>query len=152
MQPVVAGIVLGSQGRIPLVLAGGSQMLAVWALARALARSEGMSFEVDATAVVTTKWVVYDGLAGTGRLAELLEAPLAASCPDFFRSRHAGLQAYEDGNVKEGVGAGGAMAAAHLAGGADQETIMSAIDRTYDEVVGCGSSKNAWERTVPAGL
>jgi NaMN:DMB phosphoribosyltransferase len=46
------------------------------------------------------------------------------------------LRVYEEGNVKEGVGAGAAMMLARAAGGATPEQIQSAIDDTYDELVG----------------
>lgn len=135
VQPVVAGIALGASRKIPIVLAGGSQMLAIWALIQELARAEGWPVEPGSIAVVTTKWVAFDQSADPARLASLLAAPFAAACPDFRKSRHAGLQAYEDGNVKEGVGAGGAMAVAHLTGCATADQILDATDRTYDELV-----------------
>jgi NaMN:DMB phosphoribosyltransferase len=86
-------------------------------------------------AVITTKWVAYDVNAGAAMLAELVGAPFAAACPNFRRSRHPGLRAYEDGHVKEGAGAGGSMAAAHLTAGASELEIVEAVDKTYDELV-----------------
>lgn len=134
MQPVVAGMALAAAAEIPVILAGGSQMLAVWALVRALARAHGYKLPAGAIAVITTKWVAFDSNAGSSKLAGLLEAPFAAACLDFNKSRHPGLKAYEQGNVKEGVGAGGAIAAAHAAGiGADR--LLAAIDQVYDELV-----------------
>jgi NaMN:DMB phosphoribosyltransferase len=85
--------------------------------------------------VITTKWVAYDVNAGAAMLAELVGAPFAATCPNFRRSRHPGLRAYEDGHVKEGAGAGGSMAAAHLTAGASESEIVESVDKTYDELV-----------------
>lgn len=135
MQPVVAAIALTAATDIPVILAGGSQMLAVWELVRRLAGMVGIEWQALNLAVITTKWVVYDSNAGTAELARMLDAPLAASCPDFSQSRHRGLKAYEDGHVKEGVGAGGAMAAASIIAGCSARLIMDQIDRGYEDVV-----------------
>lgn len=116
------------------VLAGGSQMLAVYALARAVAANGSPS--LNSTIVATTKWVADDTGADTKALAELVGAPFAASYPDFSKSAHAGLRAYEEGNVKEGVGAGAAMLLAHLMGQADEETLMTVIDSYYEALIG----------------
>ncbi len=134
MQPVAAGIALSVSSRIPVLLAGGSQMMAVYALVRALSDSMAQPVPWENIAVMTTKWVAFDPCARSAELSRLVEVPFAASCPDFHLSRHEGLRAYEQGNVKEGVGAGGAMALCSLSGFAAGE-IMEAIDRTYDEMV-----------------
>ncbi len=138
MQPFVAGVAFAASMKIPILLAGGSQMLAVWALVKALARASGTELSPELLAVITTKWVAYDQNAGSSRLACLVDAPLAAACLDFHLSRHPGLQAYEDGNVKEGVGAGGAIAAAHLVEKIDSRCLLEAIDKTYDDLVLAG--------------
>lgn len=135
MQAFVAGAALSASQSIPVMLAGGSQMLAVWALMQALCRTEQIRLHKGSLGVITTKWVAFDPSAGAKQLAILLDAPFAASCPDFSSSRHRGIAAYEQGHVKEGAGAGGAMAAAHLIAGRSSIEIVEAIDRCYDEVV-----------------
>lgn len=135
MQPVVAGIALAAAARIPVILAGGSQMMAVWVLMNALSGHIGIEASRLSAAVITTKWVAFDRSASLLRLAARVHAPLAAVCPDFRQSRHQGLRAYENGHVKEGVGAGGTLAAAHLIGTAAPESLMAAIDVMYDELV-----------------
>ena len=55
---------------------------------------------------------------------------------DFSNSRHAGLRAYEQWLVKEGVGAGGMCIAALLASGMPVEQLEEAIDATYDDLLG----------------
>lgn len=138
MQPFVAGVAIAASPHVPVVLGGGSQMLAVYALARAILSADKARFsknEGDNIAVITTKWVVDDRTANTGGLSKLVSAPFACACPDFLRSRHEGLRSYEEGNVKEGVGAGAAMSVAHLAGGAAPDEIVEAIDRCYDQMV-----------------
>lgn len=113
------------QGKLT-VLGGGSQMLAVYALCSRL--QGGLSH----TLVTTTKWVAEDPHGDTKALAALIGAPYAASFPNFVSSRHPGLKAYEAGNVKEGVGAGAAMALAHLMMGVDEATLLHVIDSYYE--------------------
>ncbi len=134
MQPFAAGLAIGYSCSGPLFLSGGSQMLAVYALAKEMVRARRLNWAPEAVAVCTTKWVAFDAQSKAKKLADLVGAPLLAACPDFTQSRHAGLAAYEDGNVKEGVGAGGSMIASYLRG-ASPTTIMTSIDATYDELV-----------------
>ena len=138
MQPFAAGLALAASTKVPVILGGGSQMLAVYALLQALLRSDMKVLDralARRIAVVTTKWVVDDKTANVGELSRRLGAPFACSCPNFNLSRHNGLRSYEDGNVKEGVAAGASMMIANIAGGASPEEIVAAIDRTYDEMV-----------------
>jgi uncharacterized protein (TIGR00303 family) len=134
MQPVVAGAALGAIGAGKAVLlAGGSQMLAVAALIEALAGREALT----SLAVGTTRWIVKDPAADVLGLAAEISPTLAvlAANLDFSRSRHPSLHAYEQFMVKEGVGAGGTCVAAHLASGASIEALEAAIDDAYDELL-----------------
>ena len=133
MQACVAGMALRAAEKMPVFLGGGSQMLAVWALIKALSGGSSTNFQPANIMVMTTRWVAYDPHAGVVALAQLLGAPLAASCPDFYRSSKPGLRAYEEGHVKEGAGAGASMCLARIAG-FDSLTIMKAIDKCYDEL------------------
>lgn len=139
MQAFAAGIALEASKHVPVVLGGGTQMLAVFALASALAGVE--CIRKRPIAVVTTKWVAFDSESDPALLAELVGAPFAASCPNFHGSRHPGLRAYEQGNVKEGVAAGAMMALAHLSGKSERQ-ICEAVDSKYDQMVG-GDSHGA---------
>ncbi len=142
MQAVLGGIAISAAAKIPVYLAGGSQMLAVWALIRAISekRASGKTTIImNNMMVMSTSWVVFDQSAAVAQLAKLVNAPMLASCIDFARSRHPGLRAYEEGNVKEGVGAGAAMCMAFMHGFKEQE-IMDAIDNSYDELLGLNCS------------
>jgi NaMN:DMB phosphoribosyltransferase len=97
----------------PVLLAGGSQMAAVLALALALAPPSLRPAVAATAAVGTTAWVAQE--AGSD-LALLLRRigerwgvePLAfAADLRFAGPCHPALAAYERGYVKEGVGAGG---------------------------------------------
>jgi len=133
MQPFVAGVLSSACRNLPVVLAGGSQMLAVHALARDIASANKSALPPNVV-TMTTKWVVVDPYANLKKLSEILAVPLVSAWPDFLQSCHAGLRAYEDGNVKEGVGAGAAMAIAKLTTNCSEQEIMSAIDSVYDEL------------------
>ncbi len=136
MQPFVVGMALASCRSNSVILAGGSQMLAVYALCAALADEYGIEIENARIGVITTKWVAFDPHARIAELSKQIGAPLAASSPDFMLSRHPGLQAYEAGNVKEGVGAGAAMALAYQVLSGNRDLLMSKIDQSYDDMVG----------------
>ena len=95
------------------MLAGGSQMAAVLALALALAPAALRQALARNTLVVTTAWVLTDP---GNDLAALLQrigqrwdvsAQLAAAELRFDGCRQQALRDYERGYVKEGVGAGG---------------------------------------------
>jgi uncharacterized protein (TIGR00303 family) len=135
MQPLAAGVALGaaSRGR-GVLLAGGSQMLAVAALVEALHGRAAL----DGMAIGTTRWIVEDSAADIAGLASDIspDLPVVAANLDYSGSRHAGLRAYERFLVKEGVGAGGACIAALLATGAPIERLEDAIEATYDGLLG----------------
>ncbi len=140
MQPVAAGMVLGAiEADVPVLLAGGTQMLAVWELARRFARVGGFTWRADRVVVGTTRWVIEDAAAGAVKLARSLGAPLLASRLDLSGSRHGTLRVYEQGYVKEGVGAGGAAIGAALHRGWDSARMVRAIDLLADQLA------NPWD-------
>lgn len=137
MQPFVLGFALAAATAIPVILGGGSQMLAIYALLRQCIKLyiDDDDFQ-SRISIFTTKWVAYDQFADTNKLSRLLNAPLFAACPDFHQSRHPGLRAYEEGHVKEGVAAGALMAVSHFATGMNTHELMPLIDNMYDALVG----------------
>ena len=124
MQPLGAGLILGMVcGEAPLMLAGGSQMVAVLALALALAPPPLRPRIAAQAAVVTTAWVADEPGSDLARLLGLVAGrwqvdPLAfAASLRFSRGCHPALGDYERGYVKEGVGAGGLALLWELRGG-----------------------------------
>lgn len=111
------------------ILGGGSQMLAVYALANQIASNQAQ--QLNNIMVATTKWVAQDKFAQTAKLARLVDAPFVASHFALTESGHAGLRAYEEGHVKEGVGAGAAILLANLLARIDEPTILQTIDSFY---------------------
>jgi len=126
MQPVAVGIAIGAS--VPVLLAGGTQMLAVWALGQRLAARRNRVWHENRIAVGTTRWVVEDSKAGAIALADTVGAPLLATELDLSASRYDSLRAYERGFVKEGVGAGGAAIGASLHRGWTSVEMVAAID------------------------
>jgi len=133
MQIVVAGMAIAASRQCGVLLAGGTQMLAVAALARALAHDQVLPWQPEQIVVGTTRWVVEDPTGDTVGLAALVgDFSLLATPLSFAASRHRALQAYEQGFVKEGVGAGGCAIAAALYQGWGQAELLAAIDALAD--------------------
>jgi uncharacterized protein (TIGR00303 family) len=135
MQPLACGIAMGAtRAGCDVLLAGGSQMVAVAALLLAV----GGTHAIERVAIGTTRWIVEDPAADVPGLAVDIspDLPVLAANLNFSPSRHAGLRAYESFLVKEGVGAGGACIAALLATGASIETLERGIDAVYDGLLG----------------
>ncbi|AFZ18660.1 nicotinate mononucleotide-dependent phosphoribosyltransferase CobT [Allocoleopsis franciscana] len=163
MQIAAAGMVIAATRRCGVLLAGGTQMLAVYALAQALSQQptsdlavpppssetgmgegetgkEGflpssnppitpLIWQPERIVVGTTRWVAEDPTGDTVGLArDIGGVPLLATQLSFATSRYPQLQAYEQGYVKEGVGAGGCAIAIHLYQGWNTVQLLQAIE------------------------
>jgi uncharacterized protein (TIGR00303 family) len=132
MQIVVAGMAIAGCRHTKILLAGGSQMLAVYALSRAISRHQKLAWHPSQIAIGTTKWVWEDASTDIPRLCqEIPEVPVLVSELSLRDSAYPQLQIYESGFVKEGVGAGGALIAAHLY----QNWQKAKMQRTIEEMV-----------------
>ena len=115
MQPVAAGMAIAASQHCGVLLAGGTQMLAVYGLIQHIAREENLTWDDRQVVVGTTRWVAEDPTGDTVGLANLLApVPLLATQLNFSSSQYPQLQIYEQGYVKEGVGAGGCAIAASV--------------------------------------
>lgn len=112
MMAAAAGLVDGLDSKI--VLAGGTQMVSVLSIIKHL----GLERDVS---IATTRYVADDKSANFREMIEILSYRGFAADPGFGNSRHKGLRMYENGDVKEGVGAGGAMFAAAMLGFSQKE-------------------------------
>lgn len=156
MQIAAAGMVIAASRSCGVLLAGGTQMLAVYALAQALSQQptsisetlmgeeetgkEGflpssnppiapLIWQPERIVVGTTRWVAEDPTGDTVGLArDIGGVPLLATQFSFATSRYPQLQAYEQGYVKEGVGAGGCAIATHLYQGWNTVQLLQAIE------------------------
>ena len=106
-----AGFIVGLNNRIPLVLAGGTQMACVLLILNRMLQLMGGTMSTTNLALCTTKWVAKDENSDIKAILELLRFPLNAYyCDfDFTLSTHPALKLYDQGEAKEGVGAGGAL-------------------------------------------
>jgi uncharacterized protein (TIGR00303 family) len=146
MQAVTAGIMLAASRSCGVLLAGGTQMLAVYVLARAIAAHQESAFHFsipwnpEQVVVGTTRWVAQDPTGDTVGLAEEIgQVPLLATQLCFADSRYPQLRAYEEGFVKEGVGAGGCAIAAHLYQNWDRSQLLRAIENELAQFEGRSS-------------
>jgi NaMN:DMB phosphoribosyltransferase len=121
MMPIAAGIATNYSGK--LILAGGTQMLAVSAIIKAMGESPPV--------VVTTAYVRDDPSANVRHLADQIGVKIYYVDPCFGDLGHPGLARYCIGEVKEGMGAGGMMCLSYLLGH-PPETIRAKILTTVN--------------------
>ncbi len=137
MQVAVAGMAIAASRTCGVMLAGGTQMLAVYALIQAITRNYGLLWQPEQIVVGTTRWVAEDPTGHTVELAQMVtKVPLLATQLSFATSRYAQLRAYEQGYVKEGMGAGGCCVAAHLTQGWDQSQLLQAVEGLVERYSG----------------
>lgn len=133
----VAGFTAGALERgSRVLLAGGTQMCAVLAILKRLGVKLG-----GRVAIGTTRWLVEDGSSDIfGLVSEIApEVPVVYSTLGFGDSPLRGLRAYEEGYVKEGVGAGGCLVVASLIYGVELDELRRAVEAEYERVVGLAS-------------
>ena len=129
MQIVVAGIAISASRSRGILLAGGTQMLAIYALIQKVAAYHELTVDLREIVVGTTRWVAEDSTGDTVGLAqEIGGVPLLATQLNFTHSQFPQLCSYEDGYVKEGVGAGGCAIAAWLYARWTQIQLLEAIE------------------------
>jgi uncharacterized protein (TIGR00303 family) len=134
MQIVVAGMAIAASRSVGVMLGGGTQMLAVYALLRAIIDYLGERANLEEIVVGTTRWVAEDRTGDTRGLAKIIgEIPLLGTQLSFANSRYPNLQVYEQGFVKEGVGAGGCAIAAHLYQNWTKSDLLTAIENLVNE-------------------
>ena len=152
-QALAAGLVVGAfHAHQPLLLAGGSQMLAVIALALSSCDPCDRAAFAQGLTLGTTAWLAGEQLgeptAGRGgstapafaqvlqRVESRFDSSLLALASGLrcHASRHHQLRAYEQGHVKEGVGAGGLSLLAMLQGVSAMQ-LLEDCDRAMDALL-----------------
>ncbi|MEA5421475.1 TIGR00303 family protein [Spirulina sp. CCNP1310] len=129
MQCVAAGMAMAASGRGGVLLAGGTQMLAVYGVAQAIHDYHRIPWEPAQIVVGTTRWVAEDPTGDTVGLAEAIgPVPLLATELNFTDATIPTLRAYEQGYVKEGVGAGGCAIAATLTANWQNQDFLREIE------------------------
>ena len=134
MMPALAGLVFGAAKEKPVLMAGGTQMTAILAILKRL----NPNVLGENVAIGTTRWIVQDKTSSlVGLVSQIAETPIIAANLDFSFSRYEGLKAYEEGVVKEGVGAGGMSVASvlKLKGKLTWKTLAEKIEENYEKLV-----------------
>lgn len=133
MMVSVVGMALGAAQKVPVILAGGTQMTAIVALINRIKPDILRNI-----AIGTTKYIVEDSTSSIGWLInQSANIPIFGTDPGLGESKKGGLRAYGSGFVREGVGAGGATLSAMLKskGRITTDTIRAEIERNYEKIV-----------------
>lgn len=134
---VVAGFTLGALERETRVtLAGGTQMVAVGALLR----HAGWEGPLD---LATTSFIADDPAVDLQAAARSVNLEVTVTDPG-FTAAHPAMARFLEGEGKEGVGMGGALALADAAGGLDR--IRAQLPRVYDRLA-VGASAGTLEES-----
>ena len=133
MQIVVAGMAIRASLQGGVLLAGGTQMLAVYALIKQIIKHTSCAAKLEQIVVGTTRWVAEDNTGDTVSLARKIGGvSLLATGLNFATSRYPSFRAYEAGYVKEGVGAGGCAIYAHLSKGRTSMELLTTIEELFN--------------------
>lgn len=120
--------IIGSGAHV--LLAGGTQMASVVALLK------HKNIDLDRIAIGTTKWIISDRNSDiVGLVSQIGKIPIIATTLDFSRSEFYGLRAYENGYVKEGVGAGGTALVSQVKFELSSSDLASKVESEYKKLV-----------------
>lgn len=125
-----AGFLMEASRRFHVVLAGGTQMAACLLIADKLREDVLMRVKDENITLATTSWVANDKNSDIAHILSLLSyKPHAVYTTFSFQEASIPvLKRYDDGEAKEGVGAGGALGYAY-ANGVDNKELLEAIER-----------------------
>ncbi len=137
MQLTNAVLAIYLADQLPVILAGGSQMLAVAGFISILESYLKKKVCWENISVCTTRWVLEDPTADFKGLSRDVQPKLLtmAADIDFSRSRFEGLRRYEEGLVKEGVGAGGIAGTGFIKGYFDKKSLLFEIERLFGRML-----------------
>ena len=124
------GYILGAQNKgYKIVLAGGTQMACVLLILNSILREMQGVIDSSTIGLVTTKWVYDDKNSDIEALLKMVDFHIDSYyCDfDFSLSDHPALKLYDQGEAKEGVGAGGALMYG-LLNGLSKEEITKKIE------------------------
>jgi uncharacterized protein (TIGR00303 family) len=111
-----AGFILGLNNRIPIVLAGGTQMACVLLIVGKILQTMQGQIDTSNLSLCTTSWLVEDEKSDIKALIQMSGLNINSYYADFnfSLSDHPALKLYDQGEAKEGVGAGGALVYGYL--------------------------------------
>lgn len=125
-----AGFILGLNAKdIKIVLAGGTQMACVLLAVNSILKSMDGLIDSSKIALCTTSWVVNDKNSDIKGLLEMLDFDINSYYADFdfSYSNHPALKLYDEGEAKEGVGAGAALVYGMI-NGLDKQSLTKKIE------------------------
>jgi len=128
MMPANIGIIAGAAKSVPVIVGGGTQMAAVMAgVAKMHPEVVGNFFQG------TTRWLMNDPNSSMKRIMDGISdrIPIVYVNVDYSDSPYEGLQAYEWGFIKEGVGCGGASVGAIIES-KGQITCADLVDKVHE--------------------
>ena len=136
------GLLIGARlAKQPVIMSGGSQMLAVILLALEFLDAKNKDEFIEDVFIATTGWLVKDNSLNdlVNLINEKYDVKLLglASPLNFKSSIYKELKDYELGHVKEGVGAGGISLLAFLDGFKNEE-IVSLCQQNLEIMKGLG--------------
>ncbi len=136
------GLLIGARlAKQPVILSGGSQMLAVILLVLEFLDKKNKDDFIEDVFIATTGWLVKDNSLNdlVNLINEKYDVKLLglASPLNFKSSKYKELKDYELGHVKEGVGAGGISLLAFLDGFKNEE-IVSLCQQNLEMMKGLG--------------
>lgn len=135
MMPANVGIVCGAAKHVPVIIGGGTQMGAVIAAVVAL-HPELVGNIIQGT----TRWLMDDANSSMRRIVDSItpDVPSVYVKVDYSNSPYEGLQAYEWGFIKEGVGCGGSSvgAIAMTSGRITADDLYKKVEEIYREIMG----------------
>jgi NaMN:DMB phosphoribosyltransferase len=135
MMPANVGMLVGAaEAGIPVIVGGGTQMAAVMAAAVTLEPSVvGNMFQG------TTRWLMNDPNSSMINLMSAIseDIPIVYVNMDYNKSPYEGLQAYEWGYIKEGVGCGGASVSTILSseGRITCDNLLDEVHEVYEKIM-----------------
>ena len=124
-----AGFILGLNNKTKIILAGGTQMACVLLIINKILEVMDGVLDTSNLALCTTSWVVKDKNSDIKALLDMCSFKINSyySEFDFSLTNHQALKMYDDGEAKEGVGAGGALMYGFL-NGLTQKRITKRIE------------------------
>ena len=145
--PVLAagcGLTLGLvESGTAVTLGGGTQMLAVAALARHAGLTEDVS-------LATTSFVADDESTNLAAAADRFDLEVTVTDPGFEGADHPAMDAYVAGEAKEGVGMGGALALATRAD-VSMAAVRSSLAERYETLLAARGTPDAHGSEVTDG-
>jgi len=129
MIPSVAGMISAASESTKVILAGGTQMVAVLAFAK------HVGFNENNTVIGTTSYIIDDKTANLVEIVkQISDIPVLSIKLKLGESKITGLCSYAQGFVKEGAGAGGASIGCLLKTGIDAEKLLSLTENEYRRI------------------